>query len=184
MVCNELSAEPAFAGLQVPSGRFMPLSVVNLSQRKWFAGRIQIKSIFTVLPKLILKVLQRPGLGLSQKASWTPDVPWCYSPWQNVIVWNMSQALLSKDCSGDHLHQNGSLFKNIALLGSGLDLVSRSLWRWSPDSCNSAILMAWKSKNLWSRVLMPELCPLLLIVFISYWAFLALKVWYLWSMQR
>lgn len=69
MVCNELSAEPAFASLQVPSGRFMPLSVVNLSQRKWFAGRIQIKSIFTVLPKLILKVLQRPGLGLSQKAS-------------------------------------------------------------------------------------------------------------------
>lgn len=148
MVCNKLSAEPAFASLWVTSWSFMPLSVVNLSQRKWFAGRIQIKSIFTVLLKLILKVLQRPGLGLSQKASWTPDVPWRYSPWQNVIVWNVSQALLSKDCSGDHLHRNGTLFKNIALLGSAPHVVSHSFgggieiavtrWFWWPGSLRTS----------------------------------------------
>lgn len=110
MVCNEPQQSPPLPVFRYLVGDSCLSLWLIYHRESGLLGESKIKSIL-YFAEAHPESAQRPGLGLSQEASWTPDVPSRYS-WQNVIVWNVSQALLSKDCSGDHSYQNGSLFKN------------------------------------------------------------------------
>lgn len=126
------------------------LSLVNLSQGKWFGGRAPIISIFTVFLNHTLKMFLCPRLGLSQKGCWT-SFAWLCST--ECDVWGVSQTVLPTECSEGPLLQKGNLFKNTALwvlpprpiAAQSLEVGSQSLCH---DKWHRWFWYAWKFESL------------------------------------